>query len=178
MPGREVRGGMAEIEIIVFAAFVVQDPGVPEAPEPGMGDAGMVQGEIQDQADAPGVAAVNQPLQVLQGAELRIDGIIILHVIPVIGRGGKDRRQPDPLDPQVRFRLRIPVVQVIQAVQNAGQVAGAVPVAVGEGPGEDFVEDQVPGVGRRGRSRGSVQRQGEQQKQGEQPVFHREERLL
>ena len=59
----------------------------------------------------------------------------------MIGGGIKDRGEPDALHPQTQAGGGVPVVEIVKAVDDAPQVADAVPVGVGEGAHEDLVED-------------------------------------
>ena len=162
MPGLPFLRPAADIPVVIKVFFIVHQAGVAELPEPVVGGARMIQRQIQDQPDPPLMAAFNQIFQILHGAEGRIDGIIIRHVVFVIGNGLKHRGQPDALDAQACFAVRVSVVQVIQPVQDSPQIPGPVPVAVGEGSGEDFVEYKILGILRGFRHSGGQQRQKDQ----------------
>ena len=114
--------------------------GVPESPEPAVVCAGMVQRQVQDQLHVPRVAQCDQFLQVFFRTENGIDPIIVCHVIFMIGRGKKDRRQPDAFNAKAVPGSGIPVVQVIHPVDDAPQIADAVAVGIREGTRKDLVE--------------------------------------
>jgi hypothetical protein len=114
--------------------------------------AGVVHDQVEDHPDAPGVGLGHQPVEVGLRSEPRIDGRVIGHVVSDVVAGRRvDRGQPDRVDAQVD--------QVLESVDDAGEVAGAVPVAVLEAARVDLVDDAVaPPVdavttGRRGRRR-------------------------
>jgi hypothetical protein len=65
-----------------------------------------------------------------------MDVAVVGHIVAVVGHGaGVDRADPEQVDAQVG--------QVIQPLDDAGQVADAVAVAVLEAARIDFVDDGV-----------------------------------
>ena len=71
------------------------------------------------------VAALDEPVEVLERAEQRIDVAVVGDVIAEVGHGGgEDRRQPHRFHPQV--------AQVVDPRHELAQVADAVTVGVGE----------------------------------------------
>ena len=82
-------------------------------------------------------------------AEQRLDVAVVGHVVAAVGhRRRVERRDPDGVDAEV--------AQVRQPGPDAGQVADAVAVAVGEAADVDLVDDRAaPPVGGCGRSRRS-----------------------
>ena len=127
-----VRRGIGAKEIVV----AVRGGGIGQGlHEPGVVLAGMVQDIVHVDLDVLGMGRVDQVLEVLLRAEQRVHGIVIIHVITVIGGRLLRRRQPQ--------RRRAHLVQVVQLVLDALEVAHAVAVAVGEG-----IDEQLVGRGR------------------------------
>ena len=98
-------------------------------------------GQVQDQFHIPLAAKADQLLQVLQGAEPGIDGIVIRHVILVIGRGKEYRSQPDSFNSQAFSGGRIPVVQVIHPVDNSAEISDPVSVGIRKGSDENLIKN-------------------------------------
>ena len=94
------------------------------------------------------MAEGDELVQIRLGAEVRVDLVVVRHVIFMIGRGLEDGGEPDALDAQGLAGVGVPVVQVVEPVDDAPEVPDAVPVGVGEGAHEDLVEH--PGVVRHG----------------------------
>ena len=91
-----------------------------------------------------------QPVEGGQVAEEGVDVAEVGHVVAEVGhRRPVERRQPDGVDPQPG--------QVVEALPDALEVAHAVAVGVGEGPGVHLVDDA--GAPPRGRSGGRHGRQ-------------------
>ena len=81
----------------------------------------------------------DQPIEVVEGAEQRIDGVVVGHVVADVEAGRRvDRRQPDGVDAE---RPLGPVVDVVELVDQAGQVTDAVVVGVRERARVDLVDD-------------------------------------
>ena len=131
------------VVIVILVAGVVHLVGGFEIGEPPVIHGGVVQGQVQDQLHVPLMAQGDELLQVLQGAEGRVNPVKIRDVILMIGRGEEDGRQPDASDAQAGAGFRVPVVQVIHTVDDAPEVAGAVPVGIGKGSDEDFIKNPV-----------------------------------
>ena len=142
------RGGIVPgdpgVVIVVLVGFVADDMRAGKAAEPGVSVSGVVEGQVENDQDIALMAEAEELPQVLHGAEGGIDLVIIGHVIFVIGRGFKDRRQPDAFNTEACAGEGIPVVQVIQTVDDPPQVADTVPVGIGKGTGEDLIENTVP----------------------------------
>src|SRR5690606_3066661 len=74
---------------------------------------------------------------VLEGAERRVDRAVVAHVVPAVGQGrGVPGGVPD--------RVHAEVAQVAEPRADAGEVAGAVTVPVGEAAGVDLVDHGAP----------------------------------
>ena len=95
---------------------------------------GVVGHQVHDDPHPQFVGASDQRVGVLQGAEERVDVAVVGDVVPgVLLRGPVERREPDGVHPERG--------QVVQAGDDAGQVADAVAVAVGERARVDLVND-------------------------------------
>ncbi len=122
--------------------------------EPGVVAGGVVQHQVKDDPDAPPMGLLDETLEVLIRAVLRIDALVVLHVIAVVTRGLEDRHQPDARRPQVGGGRRVSIVDVIKLLDEPVEVADAVTIAVGERSYEDLVADRVVGPGGAGCGRG------------------------
>ncbi len=98
--------------------------------------------EVHQDPDAEGVGVGHEAVEGGEVAEERVDVAEVGHVVAEVGHGGAvERRQPDGVDPQPG--------QVVEPLAHALEVADAVAVGVGEGPGVDLVDDagSPPGSG-------------------------------
>ena len=133
--GRLQAGRHAAVGRRVAPHVEVAIPRVPCAAridEPAMLVGGVVDHQVEQDADAARPGPRHQPVEVLQGPELGGDLLIVGDVVAVVvHRRGEDRRQPDDADAQ---RL-----QVVEPGNDAGDVAHAVAVAVGEAARIDLV---------------------------------------
>ena len=82
----------------------------------------MVQYQINNQLDPPLVALLQQSVKILHAAVQRINGLIIRHVIFMIGRGRHNGHQPDPVKTHVRH--------IVQLGNYSLQISDSVAVAV------------------------------------------------
>ena len=89
------------------------------------------------------MAGVHQGFQVLQGAKVRVNPIVVGNVVLVIGGAGKNGGEPQALDPQTGFGKHIPVVEIVQSLEDSRQVSLAVSVGIGKGANEDLIEHPV-----------------------------------
>ena len=102
--------------------------------EPGMPIRGVVWDIVQDQLHAPGVHGCEQPIEVVECSENRINGAEIGDVVAEILHGrGEDRRQPDGVDAERH--------EMVEPRDDAVQVADAVAVGVLKGARIDLVDD-------------------------------------
>jgi hypothetical protein len=135
-----VRGGRAVFEHVV------------EGPEAA---ARVVEDAVENNADVAGVGGVEELAQGVVAAEQGIDLVVVVRVVAVVGRGGKDGVQVEGRDAQV--------VQIVEIVDDAVEVAalkslflgGSAPwleinlllvrdlPAPGKAVGKDLVEDGV-----------------------------------
>jgi len=98
----------------------------------------VVRHPVHDDSDSPPVSLPQQVVEVLHGAEERIDIGVVGYVVAEIGhRRPVERRQPDGGNAQ---RAIGAVVQVIEMFGNAAQITNAVPVRVGETARVDLVD--------------------------------------
>ena len=138
--------GVHEDDARVRIAGVVVPPDVVVAVRPVRVPAGLleplvrigrvVHDQVDDDPDSPIVCRVEQRDEILDRAELRQHLAVIGDVIPAVPkRRIVERRQPEAVDAQPG--------QVVELVDQAAQVAGAVAVGVGEGPDQYLVEDRT-----------------------------------
>ena len=88
----------------------------------------MVQRDVENDAHAPLVRGFSERLEVLQRAVIRVDCLEVGHVVAVIARRGENRHQPQNADFQVIICLGATVIEVVQFLANALQVADLVAV--------------------------------------------------
>ena len=82
------------------------------------------------------MGGVEEELEVVEGAIRRVDVDIVGDVVAVVAQGRRKKGQkPEAGDAEV--------LQVVQARHEAGEVADAVVVGVGEGADMDLVDDGV-----------------------------------
>ena len=110
--------------------------------EPRMEVARVVEDEVEDHPEPALVRGRDQPVEVVERPEHRIDRRVVGDVVAdVEPRRRVDRRQPERIDPE---RL-----EMVEMGEDARQVADPVTVAVGEAPRVDLVDDPaLPPVGR------------------------------
>ena len=102
--------------------------------EPGMLIAGVVDDQVGDDPDAPGVGLVQQTAEVVHRPALGMDRVVVADVVAPVTEGGRiEGEQPQAVHPQP--------LEVIQFGDEPGDVAGTVVVAVEEPPDEHLVED-------------------------------------
>ena len=114
---------------------------LPAVPEPRVLVGGMGQDQVGDDLQAEGVGAGDQPVEIGQGPEDRIDVTIVGHVIAeVLHRRGVEGAQPD--------RVHTQGGDVVEVRRNAGEVADAVAPGVGIAARIDLIDDgTAPPVG-------------------------------
>jgi hypothetical protein len=94
--------------------------------------------DVDDQPDAARRGVGQQCVEVAERAETRVDVDVVSDVVPaVVQRRGVERGQPDRVDAEVD--------EVIQVGAEAGEVSGAVMVAVGAPFPVDFRLDVLSG---------------------------------
>ena len=104
----------------------------PRLHEPRVLVRGVVDDEVHHEPHAALVQRGDQLVEVGEGAEQRVDVLVVADVVAVVvHRRPVDRREPHHVDAEL--------LQVVQAGQHAAQVAHAVPVGVGEAARVDLV---------------------------------------
>ncbi len=104
--------------------------------EPGMPVRGVVDHEVDDEADATRLQPRHQRVEVRHRAEQRRDRAVVADVVAVVDvRAGVVRAQPHHVDAERR--------DVVELGQDARQVADAVPVRVHEGTRVDLVDHRL-----------------------------------
>ena len=88
------------------------------SPEPGMFRRRVVERQIQDHLDVPGVARLKECFQIGHRPILRVDINVIRHVILVVRRRGEDRHQPDAAAAEIIHCLRIAVIYIVQRLEG------------------------------------------------------------
>jgi len=102
--------------------------------EPAMLIGGVVEDQVQDDADVAGVCLVEEGGEVCQRAVLGRDVRVVGNVVAAVQeRGWIMRRQPDRIDAETG--------QVIEPGSHSREVTDAVPVAVREAARIDLIED-------------------------------------
>src|SRR5690606_26187712 len=115
---------------------------------------GVVGDDVDDHAKAELVGAGDERVRVGEGAEAGVHIRVVGDVVAaVLLRGGVEGREPDRVDAQV--------AQVGETLGDAGEIAHAVAVRIGEGAGVDLVHHGVApplggAVGRGGAGEGGV----------------------
>ena len=105
--------------------------------------AGVVHDQVDDDFDTSSMGFFNQALEIFFGAVFFVDLEVIDDVVAMIAGRLHDRHEPDAGHPQVVRRRGIAVVQIIQPLNEAVDVAHAVAVAVLKAAHEDLVEDGI-----------------------------------
>jgi hypothetical protein len=97
---------------------------------------GVVDDQVDDEADAALGGGAGELHQLAQGAVARVDAIVVGDVVAVVALGrGVERHQPEAGDPEAG--------QVVEAAGQAAHIAGAVAVGVHEGADVELVDDRV-----------------------------------
>src|ERR1700675_4238344 len=101
----------------------------------------------------PGMRRRHERPEIVGGAVILLDRLVIRDVVAEIARGFGDRHEPQGGDAQVRRCLWVAVVEVVQLPDEPAQIADAVAIGISEASDERFVEDAVAppfdGTGRR-----------------------------
>jgi len=104
--------------------------------KPGMLVRGVVHDQVGDDPHPAPVHLIDDQPELLYRPIVGMDAVEAGDVITVVPQGRRiDGRDPDAVDPQP--------FQVIQALQDTGEVSPAVAVAIGEGAGVKLIEDGV-----------------------------------
>ncbi len=167
----EIRHAAPEDAVVILAVLVVAVPdgtvapglgpagivGAPDVPvavdrirrggrvlEPGVLVAGVIDDEVEDDLDPPLVGRGQEAVEVLVGAVVGLDLLVIDRVVAVIARGGEDGHQPESVHSEIGVGLGIAVVEVVQLGRQSLEIADAIGVGIREAADEDLVEDGSP----------------------------------
>ena len=116
------------------------------SPEPCVTVGGVVGDDVHHHLDAGGVKSGHQAIEIGQRADLGGDVAVVVDVVAAVGQGrGVERGEPDGIHAKG--------LEVGDAADDAGEIADAIAVGVGEGARVDLVDDGVlpplPGGGAR-----------------------------
>ena len=119
-------------------------------PEPRVTVGGVVGDDVHHHLDADGVKGGNHAVEIGQRADLGGDVAVVIDVVAAVGQGrGVERGEPDGVHAEGG--------EVGDAADDAGEIADAVAVGVGEGARVDLVDDGVlPPLADRGGRAGAV----------------------
>ncbi len=96
----------------------------------------MIDDEIEDEPDSAGVALLDELVHIGDGSVGRVDRLVVRDIVAHVDLGRiVHGREPDGVDAE---RL-----DVVEALDDALDVAHAVIVAVAEGSGPDLVDDGI-----------------------------------
>ena len=94
----------------------------------------MVGDDVDHHLDVGRMQRGHHLVELVQGADLRVDVPVVVDVVAAVGqRGGVERAQPHGVDAQVP--------QIVHPRRDAGQISDPVGVGVGETAGIDLVDD-------------------------------------
>ena len=97
---------------------------------------GVVQHHFDDDADSALVRGVQETLEIVQGAVAGMDRGVVGDVVAVVAQRRREKgHQPDGVDAQI--------LQIIQLLREAAEVADAVAVAVVKRADVDLIDDRV-----------------------------------
>ena len=117
---------------IVIPVGIVR--GLPAFHKPAVLVGGMVHHQVHDQADAPLMGRRKHFIEIVHGAELFHDRLIIADIIPVVIIGGLiDRGEPDDINAQF--------FEIIQFGSDSSDIPDPVSVAVAEASRIDLIND-------------------------------------
>ena len=108
--------------------------------EPGVLLGGVVDDQIGDHLHVALVSFADQGAEIIEGAIVWMDAGVVTDCVAMIGRTGLNGHQPQSIDPQI--------LQVVELLGDARQIAGAIAIAVIEAAHEHLVDHLlVPIVG-------------------------------
>ena len=107
------------------------------APEPLVARGRVVEHHVEHEPDPARLRLARKLVEVRHRAEHGFHGAVVRHVVPVVVlRGREERGDPEVVDSQL--------LEVVQSLRYAPEVADAVPVGVVEAADVDLVDDLVP----------------------------------
>ena len=128
----ELVGVGPDVHVALGRAFGREAGGL----EPGVLVGGVVDDQLDHDLHAALVGGVEELLEVVEGAVAGIDVDVVGDVVAVVAQGrGEEGQQPEAGDAEV--------LQIIEAREQAGEVADAVAVGVAEGADVQLVDDRV-----------------------------------
>ena len=111
--------------------------------EPGMLVRSLPQADVEDRPDPARVGGFQQVAQVCQRAVLGVDILVIRHIIAMVRGRRIDQHQPDTRNTQVDSGVWVAIVEIVQFLDDAFQVADPITVAVVERAYVDLVKHRV-----------------------------------
>src|SRR5260370_40707229 len=106
------------------------------APKPWMLVRGVIDHELDDDAQLPPPGLLHEAAKVLHGPEIGVDVAVVGDVVTVVAAGrGIERQQPKRGDAEI--------LQVVELFRQSDEVADAVAVAVGKSLDMELVDDGV-----------------------------------
>ena len=107
------------------------------SPEPLVARGRVVEHHVEHETDPARLRLARKLVKVRHRAEHGLHGAVVRHVVPVVVlRGREERGDPEVVDSQL--------LEVVQSLRYAPEVADAVPVGVVEAADVDLVDDLVP----------------------------------
>ena len=111
-------------------------PAGARALEPGMLVGGVVDHQLDDDAQLAALGLLHEAAEILHGAEVGIDVAVVGDVVAVVAAGrGKERQQPKRGDAEI--------LQIVELLGQPDEIADAVAVAVGERLDVQLVDDGI-----------------------------------
>src|SRR5882724_6990236 len=104
--------------------------------EPRMLVGGVIQNQFDDDPHPSIVSCGEERLEIFKRAIAWVDGGVVRNVVTVVSqRRGKERQQPDGIDPQL--------LQIVQLLHEAREVSNTVAIAVAESSHVQLVNDCI-----------------------------------
>ena len=105
--------------------------------------------EVDDDVNPSPMCLVDQHSEIVIGAVVRIDVVVVGDVVAVIAHRLRDRHQPDTIGAKTRRARWISVIDVVETGDEAAQIPDAVAVGIVERADENFIADPVAPPGTR-----------------------------
>ncbi len=139
-----------------------QGIGVSGLLEPGMLRGGVVEHQVNNDADAPRVRRFHQRPEILQRAVFGVHVVVIHHVIAVIAGRRIDGHEPDAGDAEVVGGMGIAIVEVVELLNETLKVADTIAIAIIKTADENLVEDGIvpPGIAAGAARQRAIERDG------------------
>src|SRR5450759_2477598 len=104
---------------------------------------GVVRNEIHYDMNPSAVRLLDEVAEILVGAVVWIDVVVVGDVVPVIAHGSRDRHQPDAIGAEAGTAGRVSVVDIVETRGEPAQVSNPVAVGISEGADEYLVANAV-----------------------------------